>query len=184
MQAAVKLLWITALMLMLSACATVDVRTDHDSSVDFSRYSTYYWKQLPTTSNPLMNSRIVSSVDGQLFARGWRKVPEAQAQTALAADVTAREGQRVDTFHNNWGPGWHGWGMGGPVMTTARVVTYHIGTLVLDLYDARLRNAIWRGTASDVLSSNPDRLRRSLDEGVIRMFANFPPGVPVRTQAN
>ena len=47
-----------SLGLFLSACANVDVRTDHDSAVDFSRYSTYAWKQRPTTSFSLMNQRI------------------------------------------------------------------------------------------------------------------------------
>jgi hypothetical protein len=71
----------------------------------------------------------------------------------------------------------HGWGWGGPVMSTARVVSYTVGTLVLDLYDAQSHNAIWRGTASDVLWNNPQRLKKSLDEGVRGMFDKFPPGV-------
>jgi hypothetical protein len=116
-------------------------------------------------------------VDGQLFAKGWRKVPEHQAQTALAASTTTQQRQRVETFHDNWGPGWRGWGMGGPVMTTSRVVNYTIGTLIIDVYDVGTRNAIWRGTASDIVSNDPAALRRSLGEGVQKMFAGFPPGV-------
>lgn len=165
-----------AMSLLLSACATVDVRTDYDDSIDFSRFSTYAWKQLPATPNPLMNDRIVASVDTQLSAKGWRRVPESEAQTALAANVTTQEGQRVDTIHNDWGPGWRGRGWGGPVMTTARVVSYRVGTLIVDLYDTETKQAIWRGTASDTLSNDPATQRRSLDEGVRRMFANFPPG--------
>ncbi len=171
-----KLLWVAPLL--LSACSAVDVRTDHDNTVDFSRYSTYYWKRLPRTSNSLMDGRIVSAVDGQLFAKGWRKVPEQQAQTALAASVTERDGQRVETMHNNWGPGWHGWGMGGPMVMSARVVNYTVGTLVVDLYDVNSRNAIWRGTASDIISRRPETVRKSMEEGVRKMFARFPPGVP------
>jgi len=180
MQSAGKLSWLWAMPLLLNACASVDVRTDYDNSVDFSRYTTYFWKKLPATANSLMDGRIVAAVDGQLAAKGWRKAPEQQAQTALAADVTTREGQRVDTFHNNVGPGWHGgwqgWGMGGSMMTTSRVVTYHVGTLVIDLYDVKSKNAIWRGTASKTLSTDPATMRRSLDEGVRGMFAKFPPG--------
>ncbi|MDD1650855.1 MAG: DUF4136 domain-containing protein [Methylococcaceae bacterium] len=176
MQFAGKILLASALF--LSACSSVEVRTDHDNSVDFSRYTTYAWKQLPATSYPLMDNRIVAAVDGQLFNKGWRRVPEMQAQTILAASVTTREGQRVDTVHNNWGgPGMHGWGWGGPVMSTARVVSYTVGTLVLDLYDAQSHNAIWRGTASDVLWNNPQRLKKSLDKGVKGMFDKFPPGI-------
>ncbi|MCU0736591.1 MAG: DUF4136 domain-containing protein [Methylotetracoccus sp.] len=171
-----------AAALLLSACSAVDVRTDHDASVDFSRYSTYYWKRFPRTSNSLMDGRIVTAVDGQLFARGWRKVPEQQAQTALAASVTERDGQWVDTMHNNWGPGWQGWGMGGPMMMSARVVNYTVGTLVIDLYDVNSRNAVWRGTASDIISRRPETVRKSMEEGVRKMFARFPPGVASSTR--
>ena len=177
-----KLLW--AVPLLLSACSGVEVRTDHDHSVDFSQFTTYYWKGLPETANSLMNGRIVASVDGQLSARGWRKVPEQQAQTALAATVTTREGQRVDTFHDHWGPGPHGWGWGGPVRSTSRVQTYTVGTLVIDLYAVTSRNAIWRGTASNTLSNDPATTQRSIDEGVRKMFANFPPGVPSNPPPN
>lgn len=179
MRTARKLLW--AAPLLLSACASVDVHTDYDPSVDFSRYSSYYWKKLPETDNPLMRDRIVAAVDDQLQAKGWRKVPEDQAQTALAAHVTAREGQRVDTQYDSWGPGWRGWG-GGPVMSTSRVVTYTVGTLVVDMFDAKSRNAIWRGTASDTVSSDPAVNRKALEEGIRGMFATFPPGVPATSR--
>ncbi len=178
------ILW--AAPLLLSACASVDVHTDYDNSVDFSQFTTYFWKKLPESSNSLMNARIVSAVDGQLFAKGWRKVPEIQAQTALAGIVTVQDNQRVDTFHNNWGPSWNGgWGAGGiHGMSTSQVVNYQIGTLIIDLYDTKSKNAIWRGTATDVLSNNPSVMQRSLNNGVQRMFANFPPGVPSSPRPN
>ena len=178
------ILW--AAPLLLSACASVDVHTDYDNSVDFSQYTTYFWKKLPESSNSLMNSRIVSAVDGQLYAKGWRQVPESQAQTALAGIVTVRDGQRVDTFHNNWGPGWGvGWGAGGiHGMSSSRVLNYQIGTLIIDLYDTKSKNAIWRGTASDIISNDPSAMQRSLNGGVQKMFANFPPGVPSNPRPN
>lgn len=163
---------------LLAACASVDVRTDHDPSVDFSRYSTYFWKHAPVTTNPLMNGRIVAAVDAELGAKGWRRVSEDRAETALAADVTTQERQRVDTVHADWGRSWHGWGYGGPVRTTTRVVTYQVGTVVLDLYDRGTKNAIWRGTASGIVAMNPETLRRSIDEGARRMFESFPPRRP------
>ncbi|MEI7869218.1 MAG: DUF4136 domain-containing protein [Candidatus Methylumidiphilus sp.] len=178
-----KLLW--AAPLLLSACAGVDVHTDYDNSVDFSQYTTYFWKMLPDSANSLMNGRIVSAVDGQLYARGWRKVAENEAQTALAAVVTVRDGQRVDTVHNNLGPTWNGWGSAGMSgMTSSRVVNYRVGTLVIDLYDTKGKNAIWRGSASDILSSGAAAMQRSLNEGVQKMFANFPPGAQSNPRPN
>lgn len=175
-----SLLW--AASLLLSACSTLEVHIDYDDSVDFSRFSTYYWKQPPETPNPLMSNRIVSAVDGQLQARGWRRVPESKAQTALAAQVVAREGQRVDTHHHNWGPAWNGWGGGGPLMSTSHIVTYTVGTLVIDLYETESRNAIWRGTVSDTVSNDPAVMRKKVDDGIRGMFSNFPPGVPAGSQ--
>ena len=167
-----------SLGLFLSACSNVEVRTDHDSAVDFSRYSTYAWKKRPTTSFSLMNQRIVAAVEEQLSAKGWRKAPETEAQTMLAATVTTRDGQRVDTVHNNWGgPGMPGWGWGGPMMMTSHVVSYTVGSLIVDIYDSRTHDAIWRGTASGLLSDNPKRVRQSIDKGVGGMFNKFPPGV-------
>jgi hypothetical protein len=168
----------------LAGCSTVEVRTDFDRAVDFSRFSTYAWKQLPNTGNPLLDSRIVSAVDGQLFSKGWKRVSELQAQTVLAASTAVQDRQRIDTFHNAGGPGWHGWGWGGPVMSTSRVVTYSIGTLILDLYDTRTRNAVWRGTASDIVSRDPARVSKALADGVQKMFEGFPPGVVVRPAIN
>jgi hypothetical protein len=178
------ILW--AAPLLLSACASVDVHTDYDNSVDFSQFTTYFWKKLPESSNSLMNGRIVSAVDEQLQAKGWRKVLESQAQTALAAIVTVQDGQRVDTFHNNWGPGWSGgWGAGGiRGSSTSWVFNYQTGTLIIDLYDTNSKHAIWRGTASDILSNQPSTMQRSLNDGVQRMFANFPPGAPSNPRPN
>jgi hypothetical protein len=192
------LLW--AATFLLSGCAGIDVHTDYDNAVDFSRYTTYFWKKLPESDNSLMNGRIVSAVDGQLQARGWRNVPENEAQTAFAAIVTVQDGQRVDTFHNDWGPAWNGWGYGqrmtaphnywgptwrgwgsGPGMssvTTSSVVINRVGTLVIDLYDTTSKNAIWRGSASGFLTDDPAAIRRALNEGIQQMFANFPPGAP------
>lgn len=164
------------ILLLLTACAGVETKTDHDPSIDFSQYQSYYWKLLPVTGNPLMDRRIVDRVDKELRSKGWQRVPEPLAQTALAADVTTRQEQQIHTFHDQWGPGWHGWGWGGPVTSQSRVITYDVGTLVLDLYDVRTKNVIWRGTASATLSKKPSKMNQSLENGVWQMFEKFPPG--------
>lgn len=164
------------LLFLLTACSGVQVNIDHDPAVDFSQYQSYYWKLLPVTGNPLMDRRIVDWVDLELRAKGWRRVPEALAQTALAADVTTRQEQQIHTFHDPWGPGWHGWGWGGAMAAQSQVISYEVGTLVLDLYDVKTKNAIWRGTAASTLSKKPAKLNQTLENGVRQMFEKFPPG--------
>jgi hypothetical protein len=163
------------LPLMLVGCANYNVQTDHDPTVDFSRYHTYFWKHLPDSGNALMDRRIVTAIDTQLLAKGWRKAPEAAAQTALAASVATREAQQMMTYHDNWGPAWQGWGRRGPVMSTTRVLTYQEGTLVLDLYDAQTKEAIWRGSAMHTVNKNPQKMTRIIEDGVREIFEKFPP---------
>ena len=59
--------------------------------------------------------------------------------------------------------------------TTTTVQNYRVGTLVLDMYTTNDKHLIWRGTASDTLSDNPERNEKNLDKAVDKMFKKFPP---------
>jgi len=72
------------------------------------------------------------------------------------------------------GGGWR-WG-GGFGEATTNVDHYRVGTLVVDLFDARTKKLVWRGSASDTLSNKSDKNIKDLDKGVQKMFDHFPPG--------
>jgi Domain of unknown function (DUF4136) len=55
------------------------------------------------------------------------------------------------------------------------VSTYEVATLVLDIFDARTREVIWRGTSSKTLSGNPEKNADRLNKAIVRMLKNFPP---------
>jgi hypothetical protein len=80
--------------------------------------------------------------------------------------------QTLNTFYDGFGGGWR-WGGFGDATTTTE--TYKVGTLVVDLFDAKAKKLIWRGSSSDTLSSNADKNTKNLDKGVLKMFAHFPP---------
>jgi hypothetical protein len=167
----------------VAACSGVDVHTDYDSAADFSRYKTYYWAKTPATpQNPLMAERIVSEIDGQLYAKGWRKAVEGQADTALAAHVTTREKEQIDTMYSGMGPGWYGGrgmygGFGaGTGLATSTVNYYTVGTLFVDIFDAKSKKAVWHGTAEETVSSDSQDNAKKVSEAALQMFKNFPPG--------
>jgi hypothetical protein len=167
-------------LLALAGCASLpDITTDHDPAADFSRYQTYSWRERPDEASPLMRPRIVAAIDQQLAARGWRQVPDG-GDVALAAHVATRTEQSLDTFYDGpfWGGwGWHGgWGFGAGY-SRARTRTYTVGTLVVDMFDARTRQAIWRGTAEGTVPKTPAKSVEHLDYAVRKMFETFPPGV-------
>jgi hypothetical protein len=170
-----------ALLALLAGCAsTPDVKTDHDPSVDFSRFHTYYWAQPPNASNPLAGQRIVAGVDARLAARGWQR-QEGSGDIALVANVATSEKQTLDTFYTGsgmgtwgWGPGWGAYG--GMGTSTTRVNTYMVGTLVLDMFDTSTKKAVWRGTGSGTVPDSPQKTEAAINAGLDKMFAAFPPG--------
>jgi len=166
----------------IAACSGVEVHTDYDASVDFSHYKTYYWSKTPTTKNPLMGQRIVAEIDGQLFTKGWRKVPEDQAAATIAAHVTTQEREQIDTMYNNVGPGgWYGpgfaGGWAGAGVSTSTVSYFTVGTLLIDILDAKTKRGIWHGTAEGTITDDPQQNEKEIAEGVSKMFKNFPPGI-------
>jgi len=56
------------------------------------------------------------------------------------------------------------------------VDTYEVATLVVDLFDSKMKHLLWRGSSSATLSSKPDKNTKELDKGVQKMFEHFPPG--------
>jgi hypothetical protein len=165
---------------LLAGCAsTPTVTTDHDPAVNFSDFHSYYWLKQPDLSmNPLAVQRIVAGIDGELAAKGWSKGTAETASVAVVANVATHEQQDLDTMYTGmggWGYGGWGYGMGMGTATT-RVVTYTIGTLIVDMFDAKTKRAIWRGTAQGTVSEQPEKNTAALNTALDKMFATFPPG--------
>lgn len=173
---------VLALMpILLVACASSPtVNTDHDASANFASYRTYYWAQKPEGASPLVQQRIVDGVDARLRAKGWT-LGSGSGDVAVAAHVATSQKQTLDTFYTGSSMGGWGWrrGWGGGVgmgTATTTVNTYDVGTLVVDMFDANTKQAIWRGTASGTVPSSPDKVNAAVDAGLEKMFADFPPG--------
>jgi uncharacterized protein DUF4136 len=162
-----------------------NVRTDYDHTTNFSQYNSYSWGKVQT-SNPFFVSRIQQAVDKQLQAKGWTLMPTGGAVTVFATDNIQNQ-EQVQTMYDNlgggWGGGWGwgGWGWGGgwgnPGFGTATTTTTEqpVSSLVIDLFDGNSKKLVWRGLATEDLSSNADRNTRMVDGDINNMFENFPP---------
>jgi Domain of unknown function (DUF4136) len=163
-----------AAMAIGNAAFAQDVKTDYNNTTDFSQYKTFRWIKEPQTSNPLTRQRVIDDVNAALKAKGLQLVT-SDADLCIAAHAATKEQQTLDTFYDGFGGGW-GWRWGGGFgSATTTTETYEIGTLVVDIFDARTKEAIWRGTASGTLSGNPQKNAARLNKAVEKMFKNFPP---------
>jgi hypothetical protein len=156
------------------------VKTDYDRSANFALYKTYSWEHVET-KDPLNVDRIKHAVNTVLAARGWTMVDSGADVAVVAMEIT-RDQQTLDTFYDGFGGGW-GWrrfGGGGFGEATTTTDTYKVGTVVVDLFDTKTKQLIWRGAASDTLSDNSDKNIKNLNESVDKMFKHFPPGATTK----
>ena len=177
------------LMLALAACATTPVvYTDFDPAAQFGNYRTYSWSDAEAPqATPLMQQRIVNAIDAQLGAKGWSRVATGTGDVVVATSLANHQEYEIDSYADpywgwgGWGWGGYGWGHGygwgaGGGWNSARVRAYTVGTLAVDMYDARTKRAIWRGTAEGTVRRDPARQIADIQDAVSRMFLAFPPG--------
>jgi hypothetical protein len=164
---------IATFFVLTAASFAQQVKTDYDHNADFGQYRTFSWEKVKT-QDPLLVNRIKDAVNGALTAKGWTQVESGGDVCILAMEITQNQ-QTLNTFYDGFGGGWRWRGLGGFGDATTTTETYQVGTLVVDLFDAKTKTLIWRGSSSDTLSSNADKNTKNLDKGVQKMFAHFPP---------
>lgn len=165
------MLFVTTALLFAVTAFAVDVKTDFDHHVNFSKYRTYSWAKIDTP-DPLWNDRVKHAVDRELAAKGWTQVPSG-GDVSIVAVGTTREKPTLRTFYD----GFDGWLWGGFADATTYVENYTEGTLVVDMFDTSSKKLIWRGSASDTLTGKPEKDEKKVDKAVNKMFEHFPPEI-------
>jgi Domain of unknown function (DUF4136) len=150
------------------------VKTDYDRNADFSQYKTYSWEQVKT-KDALDVDRIKSAINAALAAKGWTQVDSGGDISVMAMEITHNQ-QTLNTYYDGFGGGWRWRGFGGLGEATTTTETYKVGTLIVDLFDAKTKELVWRGSSSDTLSNNSSKNIQNMNKDVEKMFKNFPPG--------
>ncbi len=123
-----------------------------------------------------MHERFIQAIDGQLSAKGFQKVA---SNPDVFVTYHSEESQRMslDTTYmgGGWGygPGW-GWG-GGMGSSTTTVRQYNVGTVALDIWDAKQKRLVWRGTASDTMTDDPQKRAQKIQTAAEKLFEKYPP---------
>ena len=158
-------------LLLTAVAASAGINTDYDHSANFAQYKTYSIGNIKT-SNGLWDARVKSAIESQMAAKGLTEVPSGGDVVVTARDAI-RNQEELNTFYDGFGGG-RRWG-GGFGTSTTTVDTYKVGTLLVEMFDGTSKNLIWRATASNTLSSKPDKNIKTLDKNVQKMFEHFPP---------
>jgi len=145
------------------------VVVDYDHSENFTHVKTYSWSKV-STANSLWDKRVEDSIDRELTAKGWTKVPSGGDVQLVAVEKTSVH-QELDTYYDGFG----GRRFGRMGESTTSVDSYKVGTLVVSKLDSRSNRLVWRASASSDLSDNPSKDTKNLNKDVDKMFKQFPP---------
>jgi hypothetical protein len=182
------LIQLLPVMLVLASTGTAlaqDVRYNFDKGTNFAALKTYKWVALKgaTPISDLADRQIKAAVDTELALKGLTSTESDTADLYIGYQGAVSQEKEFTSFDTGWGygPGWYGggWYGGGGGMTTGQTSTIYIGQLAVDMYDAKSKTLVWRGTASKTLDARakPDKQQKNLQKAMAKMLKNFPPPV-------
>jgi len=176
-----RLLAIAAVLSLSGSAFAQDVKVDFDKDADFSALKTFSIKLGTSWNNPLGEKRVLAEIQQGLVDKGWTVTTDDAKADAIVVLHGATEKQKsLNTFYSGGGYGGYGYrggwgaGMGGSATTTVNEFT--VGTLVVDIFNAKSKQLVFRGTAQDELSNKPEKNAKKLAKASDKLFKDFPPG--------
>lgn len=152
------------------------IETDWDRTANFSNFHTYAWEPSPHPAKGFWNDRIIDGVDKALQAKGLSKVDaNANPDMWVVYSNSIKDQKQVVGTGYNMGPGWYWGGWGGPSSVTYNTYVTKEGTLVVELADAKNKQLLWRGSATDTISDNSNKNINNLNKAITKLFQKYPP---------
>jgi hypothetical protein len=153
------------------------VQVKANPNVNLSQFKTYVWAEGKSSPNPIIHQTIIEAVDRAMTAKGLTKVENGADITVAAFAATDTE---LYISQPSWMPTLNSIITGIAVGSSSWPVTK--GMLVVDLADARTKDAFWRGTATDTLEHGPTgsvvkdarSVEKKINKAVDKMFKKYP----------
>ncbi len=188
------LVCVAGMAVILGAACASPIKTEYDSdpTADFSRYESYAWIKDgpligPSTGranpssyiSPIDDQRIRAAVESELAAKGYSKAASLEQADLVVSYAGGREEKtrvrenpgRSSVYYPGYGYG--GW-YGG---STVSVYQYTEGSLAIEFWDRRSKQAVWVGGGSKRLSKS-DEPKETIREAVALILEPFPPRAP------
>jgi hypothetical protein len=167
-----------AVLAVAGSASAQKVDTESLPGFDFSKIKTFNAKIATEWGNPIGEQTVLQNIQSGIEEKGgWQPAPEGQADAEVLIHGATQQKHDLNTFYSGMGGGW-GWrGFGGMGMATSTTTasTYTVGTLVVDIYDTKTKQLIWRGTASDEVKSKQEQREKQVSKASEKLFKKFPP---------
>ena len=174
---------------LLNSCSSLQVYSDVDPTVDWSKYKTFEYYGWAEESDKIMNhldrDRFENAFGEEFKARGLEYVEKGgdmivtlfivvEQKKGATATTTSMGGGYGGYYggYYGYGPG-YGWG-GGHSTTSIQEYTYGVGTLVCDVFDAENEKLMWEGIGSKTIDDNPETRDKNIPKAVKAIMSKFP----------
>jgi uncharacterized protein DUF4136 len=154
---------------------------DYNKSANFASYKTYQQKDGTKVGQQLIDDRIAAAIDTQMAAKGLTKAT-ANPDVFVIYHVAFDKQKDISTYSSGYGGGYgaYGWGWGGgwgTSTTTTQVRDILIGSMVIDMADAKKGQLAWRGmgTKEVDVQAKPEKRDKSINNAVKKILKNYPP---------
>jgi Domain of unknown function (DUF4136) len=159
--------------MMTASCAPgVRIETDR-AQPTLSEYHTYFLLPGHSSGDPdHLDQRVRSDLTAAFAGRGWVDAPRNEADAVVVIHAATAKEHADSAFYEGWG-GW-GWGQFTESRASGPLHEYKPGSIVIDIFDARTKQAIWRGVATDAAIDVRPKDVRLTQAAINKLFLRFP----------
>jgi hypothetical protein len=171
-----------AMLLVPALLAAQKTSYDYDKTANFATYKSYSLRDGTKVGQQLIDDRIVSAIEAELALKGFTKA-ETNQDVFVVYHVAFDKEKDISTYSSGYGGyGAYGWGWGGGWAggtATTQVRDILVGTLVIDVVDAKKGQVAWRGMGVKEVQTQakPEKRDKSINDAVKKIFKNYPPKV-------
>jgi len=174
-----KILSFLVAMVLLSACAKVDVNVDYDESYKFSEANNFtILTHNKTSDNTLFNDRVIKALKNDLKQKGYQEVGESSADLIFVFHSNVKDKSQIFTDYQTMGYSGYNYGRFGSTNIVSRTSTYNYqeGTLVIDALNPKTKKIVWRSIGKKELDqdTSPQEKTAFVNKAIQNMMKEFP----------
>jgi len=175
------------LVMFAGSLVTAQVKSEHDKTVDFTKFKTFTFKGWQKDSDKQINGidkkRIEDAFKAELNSRGLSR-DDDNPDLSITLYIVIEEKTSLssyDEYHGGLGyDAGRGWGLGyrgmgtGSANTTFEEEDYKEGTLVIDFYDEQSKKLIFQGTFNSKINENSEKRDKTIPKNVGKLMKKYP----------
>ncbi|NAS32283.1 DUF4136 domain-containing protein [Flavobacteriaceae bacterium R38] len=162
--------------LLMGGCAGLNISSDFDTKTDFRKYTTYQIcpedlvvknSQYPEYDNQFNRNLIKEAVESGMNMKGYKR---DESNPELQAGFKFVISDEVVSLINCYDESEFGYG------SIYKLDNYYYKeeTLMVYVSDLKTNQVIWHAIISKNLTSSPEKLKRTIQEKIAKLFTKYP----------